>query len=262
MAESDKQEFRTGYIPIRYDHIRPQTIVRAASMAIDAVDAQLPHAVNVAYVQGVGDNTAPMLAELGVPVTVLDAHGLAAADLSRFTTVVIGTRAYESDPSLAAQNPRLFEWVNQGGTMVVQYGQGEMAQTGMMPYPITLSSPAARVTDEASPITVLAPNDPLLSTPNRITDADWRGWVQDRSLYMPSTIDSHYQTVIATNDPGEPPNPGGILRAALGRGSYIYTTLAFFRQLPAGVPGAARLFVNLLGPPIVSQTPAGRAVSP
>jgi len=118
------------------------------------------------------------------------------------------------------------------------------------------------VTDEASPITVLAPNDPLVAAPNRITDADWRGWVQDRSLYMPSTIDSHYQTVIATNDPGEPPNPGGILRAAVGRGSYIYTTLAFFRQLPAGVPGAARLFVNLLGPPIASSTPAARAVSP
>jgi len=262
VAESDKQQFSTGYIAIRYDHIRPQTIVREASMAIEAVDAQLPHGVSVAYVQGVGDNIAPMLGELGVPVTVLDAHALAAADLSRFTTVVIGTRAYESDPSLASQNPRLFDWVSQGGTMVVQYGQGEMAQPGMMPYPISLSSPAARVTDEASPITVLAPNDPLLATPNRITDADWRGWVQDRSLYMPSMIDSHYQTVIATNDPGEPANPGGILRAAVGRGSYIYTTLAFFRQLPAGVPGAARLFVNLLGPPIVSPTPAAHAVSP
>ncbi len=262
VAESGGQEFSTGYIAIRYDHIRPQTIVRPATMAIEAVDAQLPHGVSVAYVQGVGDNSAPMLAELGVPVTVLDAHGLAAADLSRFTAVVIGTRAYESDPSLAAQNARLFEWVSNGGTMVVQYGQREMARPGMMPYPISLSSPAARVTDEASPITVLAPNDPLLAAPNRITDADWRGWVQDRALYMPSTIDSHYQTVIATNDPGEPPNPGGILRAALGRGSYIYTTLAFFRQLPAGVPGAARLFVNLLGPPIASSTPAARAVSP
>ncbi|MEO8879643.1 MAG: hypothetical protein ABI446_04545, partial [Gemmatimonadaceae bacterium] len=262
VAESGGQKYETGYIAIRYDHIRPQTIVRAATMAIEAVDAQLPHGVNVAYVQGVGDNVAPMLVELGVPVTLLDAHGLAAADLSRFTTVVIGTRAYESDPALAAQNPRLFEWVSQGGTMVVQYGQGEMAQPGMMPYPITLSRPAARVTDEASPITVLAPNDPLLTIPNRITAADWRGWVQDRALYMPSTIDSHYQTVIATNDPGEPANPGGILRAAVGRGNYIYTTLAFFRQLPAGVPGAARIFVNLLGPPIVSATPAAHAVTP
>jgi hypothetical protein len=262
VAESDGKKFDSGYIPIRYEHIRPQMIVRPATMAIEAVDAQLPHGVSVAYVQGVGDNSAPMLAELGVPVTVLDARALAATDLSRFTTVVIGTRAYESDPALAAQNPRLFEWVGRGGTMVVQYGQGEMARPGMMPYPIALASPAARVTDEASPITVLAPNDPLLSAPNRITDADWRGWVQDRAVYMPSTIDPHYQTVIATNDPGEPPNPGGILRVAVGRGSYIYTTLAFFRQLPAGVPGAARLFVNLLGPPITPPAAAARAVSP
>ncbi len=262
VAESGQQKFETGYIPIRYEHIRPQIIVRPATMAIEAVDAQLPHDVSVAYVQGVGDNSAPMLAELGIPVTVLDAHGLAAADLSRFTTVVIGTRAYEADPTLAAQNARLFEWVGQGGTMVVQYGQREMAEPGMMPYPIALTSPAARVTDEASPITVLAPNDPLLTTPNRITDADWRGWVQDRALYMPSVIDPHYQTVIATNDPGEPPNSGGILRAAVGRGSYIYTTLAFFRQLPAGVPGAARLFVNLLGPPITRATAGAHAVSP
>jgi LmbE family N-acetylglucosaminyl deacetylase len=262
VAESDKQVYATGYIPIQYAHIRPQIIVRPATMAIEAVDAQLPRGVSVAYVQGVGDNSAPMLAELGVPVTVLDAHGLARADLSRFTTVVIGTRAYESDPALAAQNARLFEWVSNGGTMVVQYGQSEMAQPGMMPYPIALSSPAARVTDEASPITVLAPNDPLLNTPNRITDADWKSWVQDRALYMPSTIDSHYATVIATNDPGEPANPGGILRATVGRGSYIYTTLAFFRQLPAGIPGAARIFMNLLGPPVTSPTAAAHAVSP
>ncbi|MEP7064593.1 MAG: PIG-L family deacetylase [Gemmatimonadota bacterium] len=262
VAESEGTKFDYGYVPIRYEHIRPQMLVRPATMAIEAVDAQLPHGVSVAYVQGVGDNSAPLLEELGIPVTVLDAHTLASADVSRFTTVVIGTRAYQSDPTLAAQNPRLFDWVKQGGTMVVQYGQGEMAQPGMMPYPISLSSPAARVTDEGSPITVLAPNDPLLSTPNRITDADWRGWVQDRALYMPSTIDPHYQTVIATNDPGEPQNPGGILRVAVGRGSYIYTTLAFFRQLPAGVPGAARLFVNLLGPPITPPSAAARAVSP
>ena len=137
-----------------------------------------------------------------------------------------------------------------------------MTHSGMMPYPIALTSPAARVTDEASPITVLAPNDPLLNAPNRITDADWKNWVQDRALYMPSTIDSHYATMIATNDPGEPPNSGGILRAAVGRGSYIYTTLAFFRQLPAGIPGAARIFMNLLGPPSAPPTAAGRAVSP
>jgi hypothetical protein len=231
-------------------------------MAIEAVQADLPRGVSVAYVQGVGDNVAPMLSELGIPVTVMDAAELATADLSRFTTVVIGTRAYEADPALAAQNPRLFDWVSQGGTMVVQYGQREMMEPGMMPYPIVLSSPAARVTDESSPITVLAPNDPLLSTPNRITDADWRGWIQDRAQYMATTFDPRYQTVIATNDPGEPANASGILRASIGRGSYIYTTLAFFRQLPAGIPGAARLFVNLLGPPAGNPASAARTVSP
>lgn len=262
VAESGKQTYEAGYLSISYAHIRPQIIVRPATMEIEAVDAQLPHGVNVAYVQGVGDNIAPMLGELGVPVTVMDAAALASADLSRFTTVVIGTRAYEAEPSLAAQNPRLFDWVSRGGTMVVQYGQREMMQPGMMPYPIVLSSPAARVTDEASPITVLAPNDPLLATPNRITDADWRGWIQDRALYMPTTFDPRYQTVIATNDPGEPPNASGILRATIGRGSYIYTTLAFFRQLPAGIPGAARLFVNLLSPPIANPAAGARVASP
>jgi LmbE family N-acetylglucosaminyl deacetylase len=262
LAESGGQEFATGYIPISYEHIRPQIIMRPATMAIEAVDAQLPHGVRVAYVQGVGDNIAPMLAELGVPVTVLSPSALAAADLARFTAVVIGTRAYEADPTLRTQNARLFEWVARGGTMVVQYGQKEMMEPGMMPYPIVLSSPAARVTNEDSPVTVLAPGDPLLSVPNRITDADWRGWVQDRALYMPTTSDSHYQSVIATNDPGEPPNPAGILRAAVGQGTYIYTTLAFFRQLPAGVPGAARIFVNLLGASAASPVAGARPVSP
>jgi hypothetical protein len=117
----------------------------------------------------------------------------------------------------------------------------------MMPYAITLSRPAERVTDENSPMRVLRPNDPLLNVPNRITDADWQHWVQDRTLYMPSTFDEHYRSLVSTNDPGEKPNEASILVAPLGRGTYVYTTLAFFRQLPSGIPGAARLFVNLLG---------------
>jgi hypothetical protein len=129
---------------------------------------------------------------------------------------------------------------------VVQYGQYEMTDPGIMPYPITLSRPHDRVTDENAAVRVLDPKSPLLNVPNKITDADFAGWVQDRSLYMPHTFDSHYHAVISTNDPGEPPNDGGILIAPLGKGVYVYTTLAFFRQLPAGNPGAARLFVNLL----------------
>jgi hypothetical protein len=201
----------------------------------------------VAYIQGVGDNVAPMLRELGVPLTVLDPARLATVDLSPFTTVVVGTRAYEAHPELAAANARLLDWVRRGGTMVVQYGQYEMSRPGTMPYPIALSRPAARVTEENAPVRVLKPDSPLLNWPNKITAADWSGWVQERSLYMPSTFDSHYTPIVSMNDPGEPANDGAILVTPLGSGTYVYTTLSLFRQLPAGNPGGARLFVNMLG---------------
>jgi hypothetical protein len=131
--------------------------------------------------------------------------------------------------------------------MVVQYGQYEMTQPGIMPYPISLTRPAARVTEENSAVTVLDPKNPLLLSPNAIQPGDWTGWVQDRSLYMPSTFDSAYAAPLQMNDTGEQPNRGALLIASYGRGTYVYVTLAFFRQLPAGVPGAARIFVNLLG---------------
>jgi hypothetical protein len=122
-----------------------------------------------------------------------------------------------------------------------------MMEPGIMPYAITLDRPAFRVTVESAPVRVLRPNHPLLNWPNKITDADWTGWVQERSLYMPTTFDEHYTPLLSLNDPGESPNSGALLVAPYGRGTYVYTTLSLFRQLPAGVPGAARLFVNLLG---------------
>ncbi|HEX6965123.1 MAG TPA: PIG-L family deacetylase [Gemmatimonadaceae bacterium] len=246
-AATDGARFTTGYIPIAYPHITPQTLYRPSTIELQAVDVKLPAHLNVGYIDGVGDNVAPMLRELGVPVTELDPATLATADLSRYTTIVVGTRAYASHPELVASNGRLFDYVRKGGTMVVQYGQYEMTKPGILPYPITLARPAARVTDENAPVRVLRPDSPLLDTPNKITQQDFTGWVQERSVYMPSTFDSHYSTVLSMNDPGEPPNDAAILFAHYGRGTYIYTTLALFRQLPAGVPGGARIFVNLLG---------------
>jgi hypothetical protein len=140
----------------------------------------------------------------------------------------------------------LLDYARNGGTLVVQYGQNEMVDPGVMPYPITLARPADRVTDENAPVRILDAASPVLNTPNKIGASDWVGWVQERSTYMPRTFDDHYKTVISINDPGEQPNNAGILVAPLGKGTYVYATLAFFRQLPAGVPGAARLFVNLL----------------
>jgi hypothetical protein len=246
VAESNGRRYTSGYTAIEYDHIRPQRLYRDASVAIEAVDLKVPPDAVVAYIQGVGDNSAPMLQQLGLRVTTLNPADIPKTDLSRFNAIVVGTRAYESNDALVANNPALLEYVKQGGTMVVQYGQYEMTRPGMMPYAITLSRPADRVTDEASPVRILDPKARVLTYPNAITESDFAGWIQDRSLYMPRTHAGQYVGVVSTNDPGESPNDGGILVAKYGAGTYVYTTLAFFRQLPNGVPGAARLFVNLL----------------
>jgi LmbE family N-acetylglucosaminyl deacetylase len=246
VAESDGGVFDTGYQLIDYDHIRRQRVYRPAVTTLSVVDMRIPSTIRVAYVSGVGDNVAPTLAQLGIPVTIIPAAEIARADLQPYTTVVIGPRAYEAHPELAAANPRLFDFARRGGTLVVQYGQNEMTQPGVMPFPITLGRPADRVTNEDVPVTIEAPNDKLLRSPNAIGAADFAGWVQERSLYMPRTFDERYRALLSMNDPGEPPNRGAILVTPLGQGMYVYTTLSFFRQLPAGVPGPARLFLNLL----------------
>lgn len=246
VAERNGERFAAGYQLVDYEHIRPQRLYRPAEVALEAVDVLLPPRAAVAYVPGVSDNVAPALADLGLAVTVLDPAALGTADLSRFTHVVVGPRAYEANPALLANNARLLDWTRAGGTMLVQYGQYEMTRPGVMPYPITLGRPAGRVTIEEAPVTVLDPAARVLTVPNRLTAADWQGWVQERSTYMPQSADPHYRTAVALNDPGEPPNPNGILVAPVGRGTYVYVTLALFRQLPAGVPGAARLVANLL----------------
>jgi LmbE family N-acetylglucosaminyl deacetylase len=239
--------FRTGYVPIEYPHIDPERIYRPAVLAINGVDVILPTRLNVGYVPGVGDNVAPVLKQLGVPLTVIAPEDLPETDLRPFTTIVVGPRAYQSSQTLQQDNEYLLSYVQNGGRLVVQYGQTEMQRPGIMPYPITLKQPAERVTDENAPVTFTDPQSPLLNTPNKITQADFSGWVQERATYMPSTFDPHYHSMLAMGDPGEEPNRAGILAARYGRGTYIYVPLALFRQLPAGVPGGARIFANLLG---------------
>ena len=247
VAERDGVSYSSGYTMIEYEHITPQRLYRDAVVVLEAVDVVVPPALKqVAYIPGVGDNVAPMLAQLGLAVTVIDAADIARTDFAGYDAVVVGTRAYQSSPELVASNARLLEYVRNGGTMVVQYGQYEMQQEGIMPYPITLSRPQQRVTLENAPVRILRPDHPLLTTPNRITARDFGGWVQERSLYMPVDFDDRYTPLLSMRDPGEKPNEGAILVARYGRGTYVYTTLSLFRQLPAGVPGPARLFVNML----------------
>ena len=246
VAEGRGERFRDGYTAIEYDHITPQRMYREASVDLQGVDVALSPGLRVAYIPGAGDNVAPMLRQLGIPVTVIEPSALATSDLSSYTTVVVGTRAYESHPELVQHNARLLDYVRRGGTLVVQYGQYEMMQAGIMPFPITISRPHTRVTVEDAPVTFLDPQHRTLRAPNRIGPGDFEGWVQERALYMPSQFDSAYAAPLAMSDPGEPASRGALLVAPYGRGLYVYTTMAFFRQLPAGVPGAARLFVNFL----------------
>jgi LmbE family N-acetylglucosaminyl deacetylase len=239
--------FRSGYLPIEYPHINPQRIYRPSTLDIYAADIVMPAGLNVAYVPGVGDNVAPILQQLGVPLTIIDPNDIPQTDLSRFSAVVVGPRAYQASQTLIDNNEYLLSYVRNGGRLVVQYGQGEMQRPGIMPYPISLQQRAERVTDENAAVTFTDPTSPLLNSPNKITQDDFKGWVQERATYMPSTFDSHYHTMLAMNDPGEQPNRAAILAAPYGRGTYFYVSLALFRQLPAGVPGSARIFANLLG---------------
>ena len=244
VAESGGERYTRGYQEINYDHIRPQRLYRDAVTVLHAVDVTVPQ-VAVGYVTGVSDNVAASLKQLGLTVTLLDPATLPMENLSKFGTIVIGPRAYETGDAMIAANPKLLDYVKNGGRLVVQYGQGEMAQPGIMPFPITMTNPADRVTDENAPVRVLN-GAGVLAAPNRIGASDFDGWVQERALYMPHTFDERYVPSLEMNDPGESPNRGAILVAPFGTGTYVYTTMSLFRQLPAGVPGAARLMMNLL----------------
>ena len=246
VGEAKGKTFRSGYVPVEYEHIEPDRIYRPATLTIRAIDAALASRLNVAYVQGVGDNVAPMLQQLGIPVTLLNPADIPATDLSRFSTIVVGPRAYEASDALANNNNHLLAYVRNGGRLVVQYGQYEMMRPGVMPYPITIRRPHDRVTEESSAVSIADPGSALLAFPNRITADDFSGWIQERALYMPFTFDARYSAPLSMTDPGEDPKSGALLFATYGRGTYVYVPLALFRQLPAGVPGGARIFANLL----------------
>ena len=236
---------------IDYPHIRPRALTKPSVAQIRAARVALPALSLVGYVRGAADRVPEALLAVGVPVELISADSLARGDLSRYDAIVIGSRAYETEPSLVANNGRLLDYAKNGGLVIVQYQQYPFVDGGFAPYPLTIARPHDRVTDENAPMTPLDSAHPVFHYPNEIGAADWRGWVQERGLYFAHTWDTTYVPVLETHDPG-PPNPppelkGGLLIAPLGRGTYVYTGLSFFRQLPAGVPGAYRLFVNLLG---------------
>lgn len=251
---ADGRTYTRGLQIVDYPHVRARPLYHDASSSIRAFDVRVPAGLRVAYITGAGEEGPEILGQLGITPAVLNADSLAGANLSRYDVIVTGIRAYEVRPDLAASNRRLLEYVRNGGTMIVQYNKYEMIQGGFNPFPLTIASPHDRVTDEAAPVRVLDPQSPVFTTPNRIGPADWEGWEQERGLYFARTWAPEYTPLLEMNDPGESPLRGGLLMAKYGRGTYVYTGLAFFRQLPEGVPGAWRLFANLLA--LGSRQPA------
>jgi len=245
-ATHDGAVSTTGYYTVAYDHINAQRLYGTSGTYLSAVSLKLPARARIGYIVGAADRGMDALQQLDVNVEKLEPSAISATDLSRFSAIVVGPRAYESSDLLVKQNPRLLDYANKGGTLIVQYGAQDMSRFPVTPYPMTWTRPAARVTIEQAPVRVLQPNAPLLSMPNKLGDDDWKNWVQERATYMPSTFDKRYMPLLGMNDPGEPENQGGLLEAKVGKGRYVYVTLALFRQLPNGVPGAARILLNLI----------------
>ena len=243
--ESGGKTHTRGMVEIDYQHIPRQTLFPVAAAKLVRADIQ-KRGSRVGYVMGAGDEVPEALRQVGYDVTLLSDEDLEAADLSRFDAVVVGVRAYNTRPALRRQQKRLFEYVERGGTLVVQYNTGDRTLEGAQlgPYPFRITGD--RVTDETAEVKPLAPDDALLNTPNKITAADFGGWVQERGLYFASEWDARYAPLFASRDPGAAELRGSTLVARHGKGTYVFTALAFFRQLPAGVPGAYRLFVNFI----------------
>lgn len=231
---------------IDYPHITPTPYPHRAAVEVSAFDLKLPPLRRVGYVRGAADQVPEFLRQAGVPIELMGAAELAGGDLSRYDAVIVGSRAYESEPALARANARLLAWVRAGGLMIVQYQQYPFVNGGFAPYKMEIARPHDRVTDETAPVTVLDPASPVFNVPNRIGAADWQGWVQERGLYFAHSWDAAYTPLLAMADPGGPELRGSLLVASVGKGKYVYTGLALFRQLPAGVPGGYRLFANLL----------------
>lgn len=240
------ERFASGIRLIDYEHIRPTPFPRTSAIALTALDLKLPKLSAVGYVRGASDRVPEALAAIGVPIRILTAEELDHGDLSRYDAIVVGSRAYETDPALPGANTRLLDYARRGGLVVVQYQQYPFIEGNFAPAKLDIARPHDRVTDETAKVTLLDPKHPLLTTPNPIGESDWDGWVQERGLYFARGWDPSYTALLEMADPGGPPQRGGLLAASVGKGHYVYTGLAFFRQLPAGVPGAYRLFANLL----------------
>lgn len=246
VLDYEGKPYSLGYTVITRPDLDTFYYYQPAIQHVSIVDVKVPANLKVGYIMGAGDDIPTVLKQIGFDLTLVPAEKLAAEDLSRYGTVILGIRAYDTQKDVIANNKKLLDYVSAGGTLLVQYeaGTGDFNSGHFTPYPAQLSR--ARVSVEEAPVDILAPGDSVFHSPNQITQKDFEGWIQERGLYFMSQWDDHFQPLLSCHDPGEAPQKGGLLRAQFGKGTYFYTGYAFFRQLPAGVPGAIRLYVNLI----------------
>ena len=245
-AEYNGKQYAEGFKVITRPDLDSYYAYRPATENVQAVDVKLPPQLRVGYIMGAGDEISSVLQSVGLNTSIITPQELAAGDLSRYGTIIVGIRAYDTRTDVREHNRRLLDYVNRGGTLIVQYNQstGLFNEGHYTPYPATEAN--VRVSVEEQPVEILDPAERVFNWPNKISQKDFDGWVQERGLYFMSQWDAQFKPLLACNDPGEPPQKGGLLLAHYGKGTYIFSAYGFSRQLPAGVPGAIRLFVNLV----------------
>jgi len=240
------RDYFQGFSTVTRPDLATSYYYQPAVERVSVVRLQLPQNYVVGYIMGAGDDIPTVLRQAGLNVKMIAAQELVSSDLSKYNSIVVGIRAYDVNEDVKKYNDRLLSFVEKGGTLVVQYNAGgsEFSSGHYTPYPVDIGRD--RVSVEQAPVEILDPKDLVFNDPNDITQADFDGWVQERGLYFAKSWGGKFVPLLRSNDPGEPPLDGGLIRASYGKGTYIYTGYAFFRQLPYGVPGALRLFVNLL----------------
>jgi len=245
VADYDGQKYTQGFITVGYPGLRPYPYYRPATYRTTGVDVKVAPGLKVAYVMGTGDDVARSLEDIGVHVTFLSAQDIASGNLAQYDAIVLGIRAYAARPELRTFNNRLLDYTKNGGTVVVEYQTPEYDHN-YGPYPLTLSSDPEKVIEENNAVQILAPSDPLLNWPNKITTADFDNWVEERGHDFMSEWDPKYIALTETHDTNQDPQKGGLLYARYGSGTYVYLAYAFFRQMPDGVPGSFRIMANLI----------------
>ncbi len=246
VATSNGKEYTTGYQTIEHPDLEPRHLYRPATMTLHGISLKLPENMSVGYIMGVGDKIPEALEQIGIDVEMLGTEELRTGDLNRFDTILIGIRAYAVRRDLIVYNSRLLDYVHKGGNLIVQYQTPEFDAAPFGPYPYTMGRRPEEVSEEDAQVTILMPDNPIFQYPNQITAADFEGWVEERGSKFLTEWHENYQALLTCNDREQEPQHGGLLYAQYGEGTYTYAAYAFYRQLPAGVAGAYRLFVNLL----------------